>query len=216
MVIFREVILSRPALTKYPLILVLPAIWFGTLFLTIVVLITFLFFNAESARKPQKYALYSSKPLVLGAMTGAPGLGDPRAGKIDEVFATFNCPLEGLGKVFVEEADKNNIPYWIVASIAFQESSCGKNIPGVGEDKDHSYNAWGWAVYGDNVHGFDSWEDGIAVVSKYMNERFFAQGVTDLCEIMKTYTPPSQGSWCEGVDYFREMINEYKTPIKES
>ncbi len=206
----------KPALTKYPFVVALPAIWFATLFLTIIFLATFLFFNTETAKKPQKYALYSSKPLVLGAMAGEAGTGDPRPAKIDQVFATYHCPLEGLGKIFVQEADKNNIPYWVAPAISFQESSCGKNVPGVGEGHDESYNAWGWAVYGDNVHGFDNWEDGIAVVSKYMNEEFFSNGITDLCEIMKIYTPPSQGSWCEGVEYFKDIINEYKTPIKQS
>jgi hypothetical protein len=192
--------------------LYIPAIWFGTTVLTILLLILLLFFNSGvSTNKSRKYSLYSARPLVLGAMTGEAGLGDPRAAKIDQVFSSYNCPLEGLGNVFVSEADKNDIPYWVVAAISFQESSCGKRIPMV--DSLPSYNAWGWAVYGDNVKVFDSWEHGIAVVSEYMSERFFSQGVTDLCEIMRTYTPPSQGSWCEGVDYFKDIINEYKTPL---
>jgi len=201
-----------PAIDKYPFIVYLPAIWFGTTVLTIILLIVVLFYNSGiTPQKSHKYSLYSSRPLVLGAMTGEAGLGDPRAAKINEVFATYNCPLEGLGHVFVSEADKNNIPYWVVAAISFQESSCGKRIPLV--DGQSSYNAWGWAVYGDNVKVFDSWEHGISVVSKYMYERFFSQGVTDLCEIMRTYTPPSKGSWCEGVDYFKDIINEYQTPL---
>jgi len=60
---------------------------------------------------------------------------------------------------------------------------------------------------------FDSWEHGIKVVSAYMNERFFSQGVTELCDIMKVYTPPSKGSWCAGVEYFKDAIDEYQTPL---
>lgn len=202
---------KKPALNKYPILILLPAIWFGTLMLTVLLLITVLLFTSNTTGPSQKYSLYSSRPLILGAMTGETGIGDPRAEKIDKVYERYNCPMEGLGESFVQAADENNIPYWVVAAISFQESSCGKNIPIV-EDKP-SYNAWGWAVYGDNVKTFDSWEHGISVVSKYMSDRFFSQGITDLCEIMRTYTPPSQGSWCAGVGYFKDAIDEYQTPI---
>ncbi|MBT6401358.1 hypothetical protein HN803_00430 [candidate division WWE3 bacterium] len=202
---------KKPALNKYPMLVVLPVIWFGTLTFTILLLITLLFFSSNTVRSSQKYSIYSSRPLVLGAMTGTTGIGDPRAEKINQVYARYNCPMEGLGEAFVKEADENNIPYWVVAAVAFQESSCGKMIPYV--DDEPSYNAWGWAVYGDQVKMFDSWEHGIKVVSAYMNERFFSQGVTELCDIMKVYTPPSKGSWCAGVEYFKDAIDEYQTPL---
>lgn len=195
---------------KYSLMIILPTVWMGSVVLMMVTLIVLLFTSFNLKINNHKYSLYASKPLVLGAMTSTTGIGDPRAAKIDMVYNMYNCPMANLGYKFVEEADKNNIPYWVVASIAFQESNCGKKTPE--KDGVESYNAWGWAVYGDQVKMFDSWEHGIEVVSKYMNERFFSQGVTDLCEIMKTYTPPSKGSWCNGVDYFRLEIDEYQSP----
>lgn len=159
-----------------------------------------------------KYSIYSAKPLTLGSLDYLVYTKDSRSQKINEIFKEFNCPLEGLGEVFVYEADKNDIPWWIVASIAFQESSCGKMTPernGV-----ESYNAWGWAVYGDNVQMFDNWVRGIETVSSYLNKRFFSQGITEPCDIMKVYTPPSNGSWCKGVSYFGEMIQSYKSPTE--
>lgn len=196
---------------KLSFVLILPVIWLGTTTLSLVLVLSLLFLSYNDKTPAHKYSLYSARPLVLGTMTSQMESVDSRAAKIDKVFAQYGCPLEGKGRVFVEEADKNNIPYWVVPAIAFQESSCGKKTPepeGV-----ESYNAWGWAVYGSNVKMFDDWDHGISVVSQYMNEKFFSQGVTDLCEIMKTYTPPSQGSWCKGVDYFKDIIDEYKTPI---
>lgn len=197
---------------KIPRPLLLPAIWAGSAVTSLVIVFALLIIGPAESTPTHKYTLYSSKPLVLGTMTSATETGDPRVAKIDQVFKTYNCPLYGLGSKFVEEADKNGIPYWIVAAIAFQESSCGKLTP---EPKGvESHNAWGWAVYGDNVKMFDTWEHGIEVVSQYMSERFFSQGVSDLCEIMKTYTPPSQGSWCRGVEFFANEIHEYVTPEK--
>ncbi|OGC68730.1 hypothetical protein A2415_02140 [candidate division WWE3 bacterium RIFOXYC1_FULL_39_7] len=158
-----------------------------------------------------KYSIYSSKPLTLGGTEYEVYSKDSRSQKINEIFKEFNCPLEGLGEVFVYEADRNHIPWWIVASIAFQESSCGKMTPEPGGVE--SYNAWGWGVYGENVQMFDNWVRGIETVSSYLRENFYSQNIKDTCEIMKTYTPPSKGSWCEGVNFFGQMIQEYKTPI---
>lgn len=160
-----------------------------------------------------KYSIYSSMPLTMSYTEYEVYTKDSRAQRINEVFRQFNCPLEGLGEAFVYEADKNNIPWWLVASVSFQESSCGKKTPEPGGLE--SYNAWGWGVYGENTHSFDNWVRGIETVSKYMSSRFYSKGVTEPCDIMKTYTPPSQGSWCEGVKYFGEMIESYKTPTKE-
>jgi hypothetical protein len=157
-----------------------------------------------------RYAIYSSKPLVLEQSTTTIYSKDSRSQKLNEVFRMFKCPLEGMGDAFVYEADKNSIPWWLAASVAFQESSCGKNTPKV--DGIESYNAWGWAVYGDMVFSFDNYARGIETVSKYFSTRFFKQGITDTCEIMKIYTPPSNGSWCEGVNHFAEIIRDYKTP----
>jgi hypothetical protein len=67
-----------------------------------------------------------------------------------------------------------------------------------------------------HVKHFDNWEHGIATVSKYMGEKFFAKGITEPCEIMKIYTPPSNGSWCFGVKYFGNMIENYQSPISQA
>lgn len=156
-----------------------------------------------------KYNIYASKPLVLSESTFEIATTDARAQKIDNIFRDYKCPLEGLGDVFVKEADKNNIPWWIVASISFQESTCGKSIPYI--DGDPTYNAWGYAVYGDNVHQFDNWVEGIEVMSRYLKKTFYSKGITESQDIMKVYTPPSTGSWSKGVEYFANLIQNYSS-----
>lgn len=158
----------------------------------------------------KRYAIYSSKPLTLQSSTTSIYSKDSRAQKINEVYKMYNCPLEGLGDVMVYEADKNDIPWWLVAAVSFQESSCGKKTPKTAGAE--SYNAWGWGVYGGMVFSFDNWVRGIETVSKYFSDKFYSKGINDTCEIMKTYTPPSNGSWCEGVNHFAEVIQNYETP----
>lgn len=186
-------------------------VWFAATSLLSLVLAVFLIAKWDVLARPSidKYSIFSSKPLVLGNSISAISLDDSRAERIDQVFEKYNCPLEGYGEVFVREADKYQIPFWLVAAVSFQESSCGKKTPEPGGVE--SYNAWGWGVWGDNVKMFDNWEHGISVVSEYMKTHFYDNGITDTCVIMKTYTPPSNGSWCRGVQFFGDAIEEHKT-----
>jgi hypothetical protein len=156
-----------------------------------------------------KYNIFSSKPLVLEETNYTILSDDSRAKKIDGVFRKFKCPLEGLGNTFIEAADDNDIPWYLAASVAFQESSCGKNTPKINGAE--TYNAWGWGVYGTRVHAFDNWAEGINTVSEYFSTNFISKGVTDTCVIMKTYTPPSDGSWCYGVNHFATIFQNYQS-----
>lgn len=185
--------------------------WIISSFATFILFaITFLVIPHKSLPKtPQGYSIYAATPLDIGSSNYNVYAKDARAQKINEVFKYYNCPLEGLGEVFVYEADKNNIPWWIVAAISFQESSCGKMTPE--PNSVESYNAWGWGVYGENVVMFDNWVRGIETVSKYLSNKFFSKGITEPCEIMKVYTPPSKGSWCKGVSHFGEEIVNFKS-----
>ncbi len=158
----------------------------------------------------QKYNIFSSRPFVMEDVSNVINTGDSRSQKINAVFKEFNCPLYGYGETFVTEADKNNIPWWLVASVSFQESNCGKKTPL--NDGQETYNAYGWGVWGGNAFQFDNWEHGVAVVSRYMSTKFFSKGVTEPCTIMATYTPPSNGSWCRGVQYFGDIIQNYESP----
>lgn len=152
---------------------------------------------------------YGAKsPQVMGASFSAESK-DPRALKIENVFEKFKCPLAEKGEYIVRKADENSIPYWLVAAVSFQESGCGKITPKVKGAE--TYNAWGYGVFGGYVKTFESWEDGIETLSKYFSKRFYSKGITDPCEIMKTYTPPSKGSWCAGVNYFGQMIENFES-----
>lgn len=191
----------------------LPVIWFGSLSLILILVIAFLVItNSQSKSRPvARYSIFSSKPLVLGATTANLISQDSRAARIDKVLEYFGCPVTNLGSVFVKEADNYEIPYWLVPAIGFQESNCGKKAPLI--DSATSNNWWGYGIWGKNIKQFESVEDGISAVSKYVGTNFFSQGITDPCEIMKVYTPSSSGSWCEGVKYFGDIITSYRTPL---
>ncbi|MEZ6255226.1 MAG: hypothetical protein R3B92_00390 [Patescibacteria group bacterium] len=189
---------------------IIPFWWFGISGVFSIFLTTYALINLDSlvGKVEPKYSTYSSKPKVAGIATQNLESGDARAARINAIFSMYECPIQGKGDVFVKEADKNNIPYWLVASVAFQESTCGKYTPYINGAPTH--NLYGWGVWGDNVAKFDTLDEGIEVVSEYMNKRFYSQGITEPCDIMKVYTPPSQGSWCEGVKFFRDKITQFE------
>jgi hypothetical protein len=187
-----------------------PFVWLGLVWLiTIGSIVGFVYATPlkVAAGSPN---LFGAKTLTLPQSQFEAVQSDSRALKVEKVFEKFKCPLAGTGAFIVRKADEHGIPYWLIPAVSFQESGCGKKTPepsGIGE----SYNAWGYGVWGNNMKTFDGWEAGISAVSKYFGTNFFSKGVTDPCEIMKIYTPPSKGSWCEGVKYFGELIENFES-----
>lgn len=200
---------KRGYIKLFPVILPIAWLLTSSLFIFIISFALILSLH-NSSSSAYRYTIFSASPKVLGASSTRITGDDARAERIDSIFNKYKCPIKGYGKTFVQEADKNKIPYWLVAAIAFQESSCGKNTPIV--NGDDTYNLYGWGVWGPHVYKFDSIEEGIAVVSKYMNTKFISKGIREPCDIMKVYTPPSNGSWCMGVKFFRDEILEFETP----
>ncbi len=200
---------QHPAVKFLPL--VLPLIWmFSSTLFVLILSVVLIVKDSSSPKTAYKYAIFSANPKVLGYSTQAITGEDGRGERIDMIFTKYKCPITGHGQKFVEAADKHQIPYWLVAAVAFQESSCGKMTPKV--QGNETFNLYGWGVWGKNVHKFDSIDQGIETVSKYMSTKFISKGITEPCDIMKVYTPPSKGSWCEGIKFFRDEILDYETP----
>lgn len=127
---------------------------------------------------------------------------DARSEIIRQYLHQYESPLEPYSNLIVELSDQYNFDYrWLVA-IAQQESSLCKRIP------ENSYNCWGWGIYGDKVTRFDSFEDALRRIAPQFT-KIFLQGnhYVDPAEVMKTYTPPSDGSWANGVSTFFDNLD---------
>jgi len=139
---------------------------------------------------------------VLGAQVIS---GDARAKLLENFLIEYNSPLTQYSQLIVEHADLNNIDYRLLVAIAMCESNVGKRIPS------DSHNAWGIAVYTGQQDGavFQDWPTAIAWVSRFMREKFYNQGITDLQTIGEIYAPPSidtDHSWTKCVEGFRDGI----------
>ncbi len=132
--------------------------------------------------------------------------GDARGILLTQFLTEHKSPMAPYADVIVQEADKNGIDFRLVVSIAMCESNLGKRMP----SKD-SFNAWGISVYTGQQSGatFKDWPSAIGWVSKYMKERYFDKGLTDLKEIGSVYAPPSVNtghSWSNCVESFSSSI----------
>lgn len=130
-------------------------------------------------------------------------IADDRVEVLQAFMEEYNAPLAPYAKDFVFYADKYQLDWRLVASIAGLESGFGKHIPY------ESYNAWGWGIYGDNVLRFESWTDGIETISKGLRENYLKDKPdSDPYFIGPTYA--SSPTWAVRVTFFMNKMEEYR------
>ncbi len=149
------------------------------------------------------YSIFSALPQSRGDISASVTGNDARPLIIKNFLGSYSSPLANYSDFFVKTADKYQLDYRLLPSIAMQESNGGKKLP------TDSYNAWGYGIYGDQVKRFTTWEEAIDRVGRGLKEDYINQGLTTPYQIMTKYTPPSLakgGPWAKGVEYFfKEM-----------
>lgn len=132
------------------------------------------------------------------------GIEDERIAKLRTYLTEKGSPLAGHSALIIQEADKKDIPWTLIASIAGKESGFGKNI------KPGSFNAWGimsWNSEGvRSIRTFRSWEEGIQYASSLMSENY---RVNMNSAIQAKYCPSFECSntWVSTVTQFQKEIN---------
>ena len=165
-------------------------------FLSLLLILPFLV--SAKAFAEEKTAGTSAKQAAL-TQEYAP---DSRVKILKNYLQKYNSPLADKADVFVAEADKNNIDWRLVAAISGVESTFGHQIP------TGSYNGWGWGIYGDNTHGFTSWDDGITVISKGLREDYMNKwGADNVYAIGKIYA--ASPTWANRVTFFMNQMDSY-------
>ncbi|HLL60247.1 MAG TPA: hypothetical protein VK338_00890, partial [Candidatus Nitrosocosmicus sp.] len=140
-------------------------------------------------------------PLVLGAKVESKvEVGDARSANLRHFFRKYNSPLYEDAEYMVAVSDKYGFDYRLLAAIAMQESTLCKYTP------PNSNNCWGYGVYGDHVINFDSYRDGMETVGRGIKKNYIDQGLITPEAIMKKYTPSSNGSWANGVNWTLRQI----------
>jgi hypothetical protein len=125
---------------------------------------------------------------------------DARIEIVRQFFAKYKSPLEPFASNVVEQADKYGLDFRLIPSIAMQESNlCQKIIT-------DSHNCWGFGIYGKKVTKFESYPEAIETVTRTLANNYVAGGLNTPEAIMKKYTPSSNGSWANSVNYFMDLL----------
>ena len=166
---------------------------------------------------------FTSFLLVISVLRNDPtlkGFGSPKESQILGVNTVMDeripllrgylqakdSPLASKSAEMVMTADKYQFDWRLLPAIAGKESSFGKKIPWNKEGQKPSYNAWGWGIYGDQVLSFSSWEEGIEKVGAGLRDGYFNRNLITIEEVMRYYTPKSNGSWARDVSFIMEQI----------
>lgn len=169
------------------------------IFLLIIALIVFL------SVKPAVVRADDSESDPAAQITGfTAAQQDERAHILKAFLHANNSPLEYEANTFVEEADRNNLDWRLVAAIAGTESTFGKVLP------KNSFNAWGWGIptgADDGVH-FKDWKDGIAQVSEGLRENYYGKGAKNVYDVGWIYAANGD-SWGTHVQYFMDQISSF-------
>jgi hypothetical protein len=123
--------------------------------------------------------------------------GDARSIIVANFLKRHNSPLtphEHFGQVFVDIADENGIDFRLLPAIAMQESNLCKRIP------EGSYNCLGFGIHSRGTLKFESYEANFARAARELKANYIDQGRTTPEEIMRKYTPSSNGSWAASVN----------------
>ena len=110
-----------------------------------------------------------------------------KADAIDTYFNDRNMPLKGMGMKMVQEAEKNDLDWRLLAAIAVRESTGGKHAC-----KKATFNSFGW---GSCKINFSSNEKAIETVARNLGgnnpntDHHYAEKTT--VQILRAYNPPS-------------------------
>lgn len=140
---------------------------------------------------------------VLGASVRA---GDARSLLLTKFLSAHDSPLTEYADYILDRADYYNIDFRLISAIAMCESNVGKRMP-----TKASHNAWGISVETGEVTGanFANWLTAIDWVSRYMRDKYYSRGISDLIDIGAIYAPPSVAtgnSWANCVQHFMDQI----------
>ena len=130
-------------------------------------------------------------------------LTDTRTEALSEYLLRRNAPFATHAGLIVSQADKYNLDWRLLVAISGVESTFGQRYP------QGSFNAWGWGIYGDNRHGFSSWEDAITTISKELRVRYMDRwGAKDVYQIGNSYA--ASPTWAARVISFMNTISDFE------
>lgn len=171
-------------------------------FITILITAFMLLLAALLVRPGASYA-QESEAGAAAQLTFGQILRDERIDTLRAYLTMHNSPLVNEATHFVSEADRLGLDWRLVAAIAGTESTFGKRVPA------GSYNAWGWGIPTGHQSGiaFESWKQGISIVSEGLKFRYVDRGAVSIEQIGRIYAASPR--WAGNVRFFLAKIETF-------
>lgn len=134
------------------------------------------------------------EPAVLSAEAES---DDGRAAIVAKFLERYKSPLvpyDHFGQVFVDIADRYSFDFRLLPAIAMQESNLCKSIP------PETYNCLGFGIHKRGTLAFESYEANFERAGRELKANYINKGLTTPEQIMRKYTPSSNGSWADSVN----------------
>lgn len=158
-----------------------------------------------ASQQPQTQPILAYKEqegTVRGIMTSVT-TEDSRPLMIARFLENYNSPLrpyDYFGEFLVHTADKHGLDYRLLPSIAMQESGLCKKIP------EGSFNCLGLGIHARGTWHFESFEANFDKAAEILKANYIDEGLVTPEQIMRKYTPSSNGSWQYAVNLFMRKI----------
>lgn len=103
-------------------------------------------------------------------------------------------PYDHYASALVTASDRYGLDYRLLPAIMMQESNlCKSSDPKL-------HNCLGFGIHERGTLGFDTYEDGFDRAARELKANYIDRGLVTPEQIMKKYTPSSNGSWANSVN----------------
>ena len=145
--------------------------------------------------------VYAALPTTSNQIIATANPADARPVMIDKYLRFYHSPLASYGPLITQTSDQHGLDPYLFVAIAQQESNLCKKIPA------DSFNCWGWGIHSQGTLRFDSFDQAITTVIAGLTDNYIGHGLIEPEDIMRKYTPLSNGSWAAGVNQFLEELS---------
>jgi hypothetical protein len=170
------------------------------------IFLLFTFYSNSPAHKKEITTLknmpvYAALPNTHESMELTVNSVDSKEIALQLFLEKHDSPLQDHTDKLMDIAEKYSLDYRLIPAIGMQETNLCKKA------RENSHNCWGYNVTGGNYKYFEDFDEAIETVAytlaiHYRDKR----GLTTPDEIMKVYTPSSNGSWAESVNFFMSKL----------
>jgi hypothetical protein len=139
----------------------------------------------------------ATSPKLTDEMVAQGEIADARVILVQNFLDRHNSPLvdePNFAQTLVDLADKYEIDFRLLPAIAMQESNLCKVTP------PDTYNCLGLGIHERGTWGFTSYAENFEAAAKILKKNYVSIGLTTPEQIMKKYTPKSDGSWASSVN----------------